>query len=118
MSDAPKRTDFDFAERSARLARVARERPDLIEGACRRAVERIAREDAERRAAFVIIHHSEDADALERTADTLDRLWEFDAARGARDSLGSAEYVRVSDAPRLRDMAERFVQAMEQAEAS
>jgi hypothetical protein len=49
-----------------------------------------------------------DADALREAADDLDRLWRLDAVNGARDSIGGAEYGRLSPAPRLRSMADKI----------
>jgi hypothetical protein len=38
--------------------------------------------------------------------ETLDALWELDAARGKVDGIGSAEYAREALAPRLRAIAD------------
>lgn len=45
---------------------------------------------------------------LREAADELDRVWTADAARGQRDSIGGAEYARVSQAPRLRALADKI----------
>jgi hypothetical protein len=47
-----------------------------------------------------------DADALREAARQLDVLWDMEAVSGWRDSHGSAEYQRLSTAPRLRDLAD------------
>jgi hypothetical protein len=49
-----------------------------------------------------------DADVLRSAAHNLNTLWSIEAGRGLCDSLGGAEYQRVSLAPRLRAMADKI----------
>jgi hypothetical protein len=44
----------------------------------------------------------EEIDTIDRAAETLDALWDLDAARGQHDSRPGAEYHRLSLGHRLR----------------
>jgi len=49
-----------------------------------------------------------DAATLREAAADLDATWMAAAELGLRDSIGGAEYARVSTAPRLRQMADKL----------
>lgn len=48
----------------------------------------------------------EQKQTIRAAADELDAAWDFDAARGLRDSRPGSEYERRSLAPKLREIAE------------
>ena len=50
--------------------------------------------------------------AVGQAVEILDHLWEWDAARGLRDSRGGAEYKRMSPAPTLNGLYRKLVEEM------
>jgi hypothetical protein len=54
------------------------------------------------------VERSDEIGALDEAIATLDAVWDFDAARGAADGLGGAEYRRRSPVPRLRELRARL----------